>query len=94
MASSRAIAFSRFATWKNSKTVLRVTVFTKGGVPDIWQGQVFSVDESRDLVGVTDDASRKFSRIDLSEASFSVEARSVIATHEIGWVRFEELLVC
>lgn len=77
MASSSE-AFAKFRIWKNSNTVLKVTVVTKGGKPDILRGWIFSVDEPNFLVGfaLKDRSLRTF---DVSDADFRVGSRIVEA---------------
>jgi hypothetical protein len=96
MASSRE-AFARFGRWKKSRTVLKLTVRTNGRVPEIWQGAIFSVDESAGKVAFGDDPSHATFVLDLEGALFTVEERSVEAEDpRIGSVLFEEIkvLVC
>lgn len=93
MASSR-VAFEKFEIWKNSRTVLNLTVWTNEGVPDNWHGRIISVEESRRLVGFVDDATRDSRLLDLTDASFVVKAKRVEASRLAeGKVTFAELLV-
>ena len=93
MASSRD-AFRRFNKWKNSRTVLNLTVVTNGA-EDRLQGAIFSVEGRRRAVGFVDDASRNHVVLDLSgDVTFLVDDRSVEAVNErFGTVRFVEVII-
>jgi hypothetical protein len=93
MASSSE-AFARFGKWKKSRTVLRLTVRTNGRVPEIWQGMIFSVDESAGKVGFADDPSHFTFVLELEGALFTLDARSVdVDDPRVGSVLFEEIKV-
>lgn len=79
MASSNE-AFRRLGSWKKSKTVLKVTVLTKGDQPDILTGLVLAIDEEAKQVGFAILPSRALTAFDLTHATFeegkhSLEAR-------------------
>jgi hypothetical protein len=94
MASSED-AFRKFAMWKNSRTVLNLTVFTNFGMPDIWLGSITSVDEQQELVEFADDATRDLRTLDLRGASFAIAERSLEVTRasEESRIVFKEGLV-
>ena len=93
MASSKD-AFFKFGTWKNSRTVLKLTVFTKEGKPDIWRGTIVSVDESRSFVGFVDEATRQPFGLDLRDSSFKVGEDLVeVVDPSTGRLVFEKLRV-
>lgn len=93
MASS-GVAFRRLDKWKNSRTVLNLTVVTNG-VEDRFEGAIFFVEEYGGTVGFVDDASRNSVTLDLSgDVTFLVEDRSVEAIDErFGTVKFVEVLL-
>jgi hypothetical protein len=64
--------------WKNSNTVLKVTVATKGGKPDILRGRIFSADEPNFLIGFAL-MDRSLKTFDVSNADFRVGNRIVEA---------------
>ena len=89
MASSKE-AFARFWTWKNSHTVLRLTVLTKGGTPEKLIGEISSIDEDSLLVGFAVRRTRDFRTICFADASFGLEDRALSAERPTGDIfRFE-----
>jgi hypothetical protein len=68
MASSKE-AFFKLGRWKNSRTVLRLTVFMNGGAPEIRQGVLTSVDEDEVLVAFVDDSTRELVLLDNLEGA-------------------------
>jgi hypothetical protein len=91
MASSKE-AFSRFEMWKNSKTVLKLTVYERGA-EDHFTGSIDHVDFDEEIVGFIEDATRMFlPPLDLRESEFAVEPRRVEVTDpRFGKVIFEEV---
>lgn len=83
MASSRE-AFDKFWTWKNSSTVLKLTVLTNGGKPEILVGEIASIDEELSLVAFAITRERSFRVIDFSDASFSIGKRLLEAERPTG----------
>lgn len=69
MASS-TVAFSKLRNWKKSKTVLKVTVLTKGGKPKTLTGLVMAADEKAMLVSFACLPSRDMARFDVTGALF------------------------
>jgi hypothetical protein len=93
MASSRE-AFSKFSRWKNSRTLLRLTVYERG-TEDHFTGSIYHVDEVEMVVGFGDDLTHSHIPLDFRGASFEVERRRLMVTDErIGTVVFEETLLC
>jgi len=96
MASSRE-AFSKFEMWKNSRTVLRLTVYERGA-EDHFTGSIYHVDFDEETVDFTvdatgpDDTRRFLPSLGLAGAGFTVEARRVEAADPtFGTVIFEEV---
>ena len=96
MASSKE-AFSRFEMWKNSRTVLRLTVYERGA-EDHFTGSIYHVDFDEETLDFTvdatgpDDTRRFLPPLCLSGADFTVEPRRVEAVDPtFGKVIFEEL---
>jgi hypothetical protein len=85
-------AFEKFSKWKNSRTVLRLTVYERGAV-DHFIGSINHVDFDGEIVGFTLDAARTFlPPLDLSGAVYTVEPfRVEAADRRIGKVIFEEV---
>ena len=52
-------AFSKFEMWKNSRTVLRLTVYDRGA-EDHFIGSIDHVDFDEEVVGFVKDAKRMF----------------------------------
>jgi hypothetical protein len=93
MASSRE-AFLKFSMWKNSKTLLRLTVYERG-TEDHFTGSIYHVDELEFVVGFSDDLTHSHIPLDFRRASFEIERRRLVAVDErVGKVIFEETLVC
>jgi hypothetical protein len=78
MASSKE-AFAKFGTWKKLRTVLKLTILTKGGMPNIFRGEISWFDAERKVVTFVESASRGILPVDLSGASFRVGKRMVEA---------------
>ena len=79
MASSE-LAFDKFSKWKNSKTVLKLTVVTNGGSPVIDVGWLAGVyDDSCEVAFVTGKM-HDFRPIDFKDVSFVVSDKRVEAT--------------
>lgn len=93
MASSRE-AFSKLSMWKNSRTLLNLTVVTHGAV-DRWRGTLFHVDELGLVIGFADDASRNTKALDFGgDVRFRVDTRLVEAVcPSLGRVTFVEALI-
>ena len=91
MASSKE-PFLRFEMWKNSRTVLRLTVYERGA-EDHFTGSIDQVDFDEEVVGFMEDATRTFlPPLDLRESDFAVEPRRVEVTDpRFGKVIFEEV---
>jgi hypothetical protein len=89
MASSKE-AFERFGMWKKSRTVLKLTVLTKGGMPNILRGEVASLDEREGLVGFAVTATRDFVTLDFNGASFKIGKRVVEGERRGDLLTFEE----
>ncbi|HEV2195146.1 MAG TPA: hypothetical protein VGR55_06170 [Candidatus Acidoferrum sp.] len=77
-------AFDKFRMWKKSRTVLKVTVLTKGGYPNILTGEVVSVIEETFSVGFLDPKTRKAWVNDFRDASFRLGKRSLEAERSTG----------
>ena len=90
MASSRE-AFSKFEMWKNSRTVLRLTVYDRGA-EDHFTGSIYHVDFDEEIVGFEETATRMaLPALDLRESDFTIEPRKVVASDpRFGEVIFEE----
>jgi hypothetical protein len=91
MASSKE-AFSRFEMWKNSRTVLRLTVYDRGAV-DHFTGSIYHVDFDGEFIGFVVTATRSYlPTLDLRESFFTVEPFKVEVTDpRFGKVIFEEV---
>ena len=91
MASSKE-AFSRLEMWKNSRTVLRLTVYDRGA-EDHFTGSIYHVDFEGELIGFVVTATRlHLPTLDLRESFFTVEPFRVEATDpRFGKVIFEEV---
>jgi hypothetical protein len=96
MASSRE-AFLKFDKWKNSRTVLNLTVVNivdDECFEDRFQGAIFFADEDDEILGFVDDESRNSVTLDLSGGSFAMDARSVeVKCPDRGTVTFAEVLL-
>ena len=79
MASS-SDAFRKLESWKKSKAVLKVTVLTKGGVPDILTALVMATDEEAMKIALALLPSRGLVALDLAGARLEVGKRLVEAT--------------
>jgi len=88
MASSKE-AFDKLWTWKKSKTLLKVTVVTKGDLPETFVGAVTFPEEKFLRVGFADHSTRSPRIVDLGECSFMVGERVLLAEREGG-----EILTC
>jgi len=84
-------AFAKLDMWKNSQTPLKVTVVTKGGMPEILRGQILSTDSSVGLVGLFVDKGRLYPRLDIRGAFFRIGTRFLEATREDGLLTFEDI---
>jgi len=71
MASSKE-AFRKLGNWKKSKTVLKVTVLTKGDPPETLTGLIMGVDEFTMQVALGLLPSRNFVAFDLTDVTFSL----------------------
>jgi len=89
MASSKE-AFLKLEIWKKSKTVLKLTVVTKGGMPDTLRGQIVATDEESGLVSFVVSKVRSLPRIDLNGATFRIGKRSLEARRDEDLLTFEE----
>jgi hypothetical protein len=91
MASSSE-AFERFEIWKNSRTVLKLTVYDRGA-EDHFTGSIYHLDPEAEIVGFVDWPSRmSVPPLDLRESSFLVEPfRVVVSDPHFGEVIFEEV---
>jgi len=91
MASSKE-AFSKFEMWKNSRTVLRLTVYERGA-EDHFTGSIYHVDFGEETVGFVETATRSFlPPLDLRESRFTVEPLRVeVSDPRFGKVIFEEV---
>jgi len=78
MASS-SDAFRMLGNWKKSKTVLKVTVLTKGGIPETLRGLIMAVDEEAMLVTFASLPSRGMGNLDLRGTEFTLGKRSLTA---------------
>jgi hypothetical protein len=93
MDSSR-VAFERFGTWKKSMMVLKLTVWANGGIRDIWNGSLSTVDEDGEVLVFIDAVSRRPLRFDTSGDTFTLDERSVRVLRDSGDdLLFEEFLV-
>jgi hypothetical protein len=93
MASSSE-AFEKFFTWKNSKTLLKVTVITEGQTDDVLTGwRIFGVDPDASQIGISNPSiMHSASVFDVEGATFSIESARLVATrNESDWIVFEEL---
>jgi hypothetical protein len=91
MASSKE-AFSKLEMWKNSRTVLRLTVYDRGA-EDHFIGSIYHVDFEGEFVGFVVTATRSYlPALDLRESSFTVEPfRVEVSDPRFGKVIFEEV---
>lgn len=72
-ASSLKEAFAKFKTWKKSRTPLKLTVLPRYETPEIFVGEIASVDEESFLVGFAESKTRSYlPPIDLGDASFVI----------------------
>jgi len=64
-------AFSKFKTWKKSRTALKLTLLEKGETPEIFFVEIASVDEESSRVGFAVSRTHSYlPPIDLGDASF------------------------
>jgi hypothetical protein len=91
MASSKE-AFSKFEMWKNSRTVLKLTVYERGA-EDHFTGSIYHVDFDDEIVGFVETATRlSLPPLDLRDSFFAVELFRVEVTDpRFGKVIFEEV---
>lgn len=91
MASSKD-AFEKFEIWKNSRTVLKLTVYDRGA-EDHFTGSIYHVDFEEEIVGFVDWPSRTYvPPLDLRESTFLVEPfRVEVSDPRFGKVIFEEV---
>lgn len=78
MASSK-VAFDKLGTWKKSRMVLKLTMLTKGGMPNIFRGEISWLDAEGKVVSFAVSATRDFLPLDLNGANFRVGKRMVEA---------------
>jgi electron transfer flavoprotein alpha/beta subunit len=92
MASSKE-AFEKFRMWKNSRTVLKLTVLTNGGTPDIFMGRVAAVDEDSWQVSFAVSKDRSYRVITFVGASFLLGGRRLEAerSEEGNFLMCEEI---
>lgn len=89
---SSSEAFSKFSTWKNLKSPLRVTVIVNGKTIEVLSGRVYTIDEELSVVGTVGSAMHSFKDFDVEDCVFAVEPKRVVATrNESDWIVFEEL---
>src|SRR5712692_10914516 len=81
MASSKD-AFDKFWMWKKSRTLLRVTVLTKGEPPKVFIGAVTLPEEESLRVSFADHDTRSFCSVDFRDCSFMLGALSLLAERE------------
>jgi hypothetical protein len=93
MASSSE-AFERFEMWKNSRTVLKLTVYESGAV-DHFTGSIYHVDFDAEQVGFVETATRRYlPALDLRDSTFAVEPLRVeVCDPRFGSVLFEEVRI-
>ena len=90
MASSSE-AFSKFWTWKNSKTWLKVYVIERGQPEDAYSLRVSGIDEELSLVDMVGKAPHSFVPFDMTGAEFFLEpGRMVVSRADVEWLIFEE----
>jgi hypothetical protein len=58
--------------WKNLRTLLRLTVVTNGGMPDISIGEISATDEDEMLFSFADPRTRNFRHVSVVAASFEI----------------------
>jgi hypothetical protein len=91
MASS-SDAFLRLDRWKNFKTPLKLTVLTKGGMPEVFRCVVTATDEECFVFSFIPNGTRDLKKIDLRGARFSLGKRSMIAEKsEEDVLKWEEI---
>ena len=88
MASSSE-AFSRFSTWKNLDTPLKVTIIERGQSEVVVSARIDGLDESESQVGIIS-IDREFGWLDVGGAEFSIEPGRVVASrNDADWLIFE-----
>ena len=91
MASSKE-AFEKFVRWKNSRTVLKFTFVTKGGMPETLVGQIMGTEEDSFLVFFGVRETRELRLIDFGDATFRIGKLLLEAERSTGdWLTFEEM---
>jgi hypothetical protein len=86
-------AFAKFNTWKTSRTVMKLTIVTKGELPEMLRGEISSLDEKLDLVGFGPTTVHPYKIFDFSAAIFQVGTRVVEAECGEDYLMFEEAAV-
>jgi hypothetical protein len=81
MASTKE-AFNKLWTWKESNTLLKVTVGTKGERPETFIGAVTFPDEDSLQVGFANHDTRSMRSVDFSGCLFIVGERVLLAQRE------------
>jgi hypothetical protein len=85
-------AFSKFEMWKNSRTVLRLTVYDRGAL-DHFTGSIYHVDFDEEQVCFVETATRSYLPVlELRESFFTIEPfRVEVSDPRFGKVIFEEV---
>lgn len=88
MASSSE-AFSKFSTWKNLDTPLKVTIIERDEPEIVLNGRIDFLDEAASQVGIIS-PDREFGALDVDAAKFSIEPGRVVASrNDVEWLIFE-----
>jgi hypothetical protein len=85
-------AFSKFSTWKKSRTVVKLTLLPKSEPPLMLEVLIMSVVEESFIVGFGDCDTRAMRLIDFCDASFRIGKRVLEVERPTGdLLAFEEI---
>lgn len=86
-------AFAKFEVWKESKTLLILTIVTRDGLIEKLKGQISAIDAKSGFVNFQVGTTRWVSRLNIGGASYQVGSSVLEAEQEEGsiWM-FEEVV--
>ncbi len=84
-------ASDRLGKWKKSRTVLKLTILTKDGIPEMLTGSIVALDDAALLLCFAPRGSKDFRTLDLAEAAFSIGKRKLGVERGEDILSFEEL---
>ena len=77
-------AFAKLALWRESETIVKLTVVEVGEAPQTFTTKITVVDERSRQISFVVGHKRSYRVIDLSDASFQVGDRVLAAEHPTG----------